>query len=67
VVKELKRDLLRKEKALAETAALLVLKRKLDAIWGDEDDGTGGIAVWELHEEESMEAGFGVTHVPWTG
>jgi hypothetical protein len=41
-VKELERDLRRKEKALAETAALLVLKKKLDAIWGDEDDGTGG-------------------------
>ena len=31
----LKRDLSRKEKALAETAALLVLKKKAQAIWGE--------------------------------
>ena len=39
-VKELERDLRRKEKALAETTALLVLQKKLDAIFhpdGDED------------------------------
>lgn len=41
-VKALERELRRKEKALAETAALLVLKKKAQAIWGDEDDGTGG-------------------------
>ena len=41
-VKALERELRRKEKALAETAALLVLKKKADAIWGDGDDGTGG-------------------------
>jgi transposase-like protein len=34
------RELRRKEKALAEAAALLVLKKKVQAIWGDEDDGT---------------------------
>jgi transposase-like protein len=39
-VRELKRELERKDKALAETAALLVLKKKAQAIWGDEDDGT---------------------------
>ena len=39
-IKELERELRRKEKALAETAALLVLKKKVDAIWGDGDDGT---------------------------
>ena len=33
-VKSLKKELSRKEKALAETAALLVLKKKADAIWG---------------------------------
>ena len=38
--KALERELRRKEKALAETAALLVLKKKAQAIWGDEDDGT---------------------------
>ena len=31
---------MRKDAALAETAALLVLKKKAQAIWGDEDDGT---------------------------
>jgi len=39
-IKELERELRRKEKALAEVAALLVLKKKAAAIWGDEDDGT---------------------------
>jgi transposase len=41
-MKELERELRRKEKALAETAALLVLKKKVQEIWGDEDDGTTG-------------------------
>ena len=39
-IQELERELRRKEKALAETAALLVLKKKAQAIWGDEDDDT---------------------------
>ena len=39
-VRELERELRRKDKALAETAALLVLKKKVQAIWGDEDGGT---------------------------
>lgn len=39
-VRELEKELRRKEKALAEAAALLVLKKKLDAMWGDEDDDT---------------------------
>jgi len=39
-VRELKRELERKDKALAETAALLVLKKKAQAIWGDGDDDT---------------------------
>ena len=33
--KGLERELRRKEKALAETAALLVLRKKANAIWGD--------------------------------
>ncbi len=41
-IRELERDLRRKDKALAETAALLVLKKKAQAIWGDEDDPTTG-------------------------
>ena len=36
-VRELQRDLKHKEKALAETAALLVLSKQAAAIWGDED------------------------------
>ena len=38
-ISSLKRDLSRKEKALAETAALLVLKKKAQAIWGEPEDG----------------------------
>jgi len=36
--KSLKKDLNRKEKALAETAALLVLKKKVQEIWGEPED-----------------------------
>lgn len=41
-IKELERELRRKEAALAETAALLVLRKKLNALWGDGDDDTDG-------------------------
>ena len=34
------RDLRRKDKALAEITALLVLKKKADSIWGVVDDDT---------------------------
>ncbi len=34
-IKELERELNRKEKALAEAAALLVLRKKLNALWGE--------------------------------
>lgn len=36
-LRELERELARKEKALAETAALLTLRKKAAAIWGGED------------------------------
>jgi len=36
--KALKKDLNRKDKALAETAALLVLQKKVNAIWGSDDE-----------------------------
>jgi len=39
-IKELEKELRRKDKALAEVAALLALKKKAQAIWGDEDDDT---------------------------
>ena len=39
-VAELERELLRKDKALAETAALLVLQKKVQALWAVADDDT---------------------------
>lgn len=39
-IQELERELKRKDKALAEAAALLVLQKKVQSIWGDGDDGT---------------------------
>jgi len=39
-IRVLEKELNRKDKALAETAALLVLKKKVREIWGDEDDPT---------------------------
>jgi transposase-like protein len=39
-LRELRRELRRKDKALAETAALIVLKKKVQEIWGGEDDDT---------------------------
>ncbi len=37
-VRQLESQLRRKDKALAEAAALLVLRKKADAIWGDNED-----------------------------
>lgn len=36
--RKLEKELKRKEKALAEAAALLVLRKKADAIWGDPEE-----------------------------
>ena len=41
-IKALERELRRKDKALAEAAALLVLQKKVQALWGDEGDDTNG-------------------------
>lgn len=41
-IRQLEKEIRRKDKALAETAALLVLKKKVQEIWGDEDDDTAG-------------------------
>ena len=41
-IRSLEKELHRKDKALAETAALLVLKKKVQQIWGDEEDPTAG-------------------------
>lgn len=38
--KTLKKELNRKDKALAETAALLVLQKKVQAIWGNDEDSS---------------------------
>ena len=38
-IRQLEGELRRKDKALAETAALLVLRKKLNAIWGEEEAG----------------------------
>jgi transposase-like protein len=40
-VKDLERELHRKDKALAETAALLVLRGKMQALWEEEGGSTG--------------------------
>jgi transposase-like protein len=41
-IRSLEKEINRKDKALAETAALLVLKKKVQEIWGDEDNPTAG-------------------------
>lgn len=41
-IRELERELDRKDKALAEVTALLALKKKLATLLGDEDDSTTG-------------------------
>ena len=40
-IRELEKELNRKDKALAETAALLVLQKKVQDLWGDADAPTG--------------------------
>jgi hypothetical protein len=37
-IRELEKDLGRKDRALAETAALLILRKKAAAIWGERDE-----------------------------
>ena len=39
-IRELERELQRKEKALAEAAAIIILKKKVQSIWGGEDEPT---------------------------
>jgi transposase-like protein len=39
-IEQLERELYRKDKALAEVTALLALKKKLDSLLGDGDEGT---------------------------
>jgi len=36
-IQGLEKELVRKEKALAEAAAIIILKKKVDLIWGNED------------------------------
>jgi hypothetical protein len=37
-IAELERELRRKDKALAETAAILVLRKKMNAFWGNDSE-----------------------------
>jgi hypothetical protein len=37
-INQLEKELRQKDKALAETAALLVLRKKANAIWGEDED-----------------------------
>lgn len=39
-IRKLEREVQRKDKALAEAAALLVLQKKLQVLWEEEDDST---------------------------
>jgi len=39
-IKALEKELLRKDRALAEVTALLALKKRMQELWGDEDDDT---------------------------
>jgi len=41
-IRKLERELARKEKALAEMAALLVLKKTVESVYHDEDEDTDG-------------------------
>ncbi len=41
-IRQLEKELNRKEKALAEAAALLILKKKVQSIWGGEEGSTSG-------------------------
>ena len=38
-IRALEKELRRKDKALAEVTALLVLAKKMETLWGDEDGG----------------------------
>ena len=37
-IRQLEREILRKDKALAEASALLILQKKVDLIWGNRDE-----------------------------
>ena len=39
-IHQLEKELQRKEKALAEAAAIIILKKKVQSIWGGEDEPT---------------------------
>ncbi|MBM4290807.1 MAG: hypothetical protein FJ138_04695 [Deltaproteobacteria bacterium] len=39
-IKQLEAELKRKDRALAEAAALLLLSKKAETLWAQEDDGT---------------------------
>ena len=37
-IKQLKQEIKRKDKALAEAAAILILRKKLDTLWGEDEE-----------------------------
>jgi hypothetical protein len=37
-IRQLEREILRKDKALAEASALLILQKKVDLIWGNRNE-----------------------------
>ena len=39
VIRKLEREILRKDRALAEASALLILQKKVDLIWGNKSEG----------------------------
>jgi len=39
-IRALQKELNRKDKALAEVTAILTLKKRMQELWGDEDDDT---------------------------
>ena len=48
-IKELEKELQRKDRALAETTALLVLKKKADLIWGNGENAVSVEDRRQLH------------------
>jgi hypothetical protein len=44
-IRALEKELLRKDRALAEVTALLALRKKVEALWGDADDDTSKKSV----------------------
>ena len=57
-IKSLKRELRYKEKALAETAALLVLRKKLSALWGPTETLLSKIKYSSIYPQNNGQTGI---------